>query len=674
MMMRFRIFPFLLAFFVFGLAFPFSSHVSAQSDKTVRVVNLSGSGFEQAHVVSFSSDGKLLAVGGNSGVYLIDAKSLSTIEFIETNAWARSVSFVPGTNLLAAGLFDNTIRFWNVPGGQTTRTIEDPKGWVRSISLSADGSLIASASDDNTVRVWRMDDSFPMLVLDNNTVGVRAVALSPDGTLVAGALGDKTVRVWNVRSGEMLYTLSGHQAWVRCLSFSPDGQLLASGSFDKTIHIWNMLNGELKQTLKGHSSSVLGVTFSPDGKMLASGSVDQTVRLWNVSDGSPIRVLQGHTNFVYSVAFSADGQTLASGGGDNTVRLWDMNVLGQANANTVLPTIPTPSDCRACHHRRGQVEPAPVIELNCENCHAGGISLSWCNGFPRSSLIEKTPIAYSAVKGVSGVPISNRDLGVVIASPGNGETLYIRGNFMAPEFISGKIFYADPQSLSNVEVHLDIISDGKTTASLVTHPTETGTFNFNVAINPGSPPPHLSRPGTRQCLVCHGDFVADAGLSKGDVHLVVRATAPDGQHAMDDRWIHVDPSQDKTLPVHVFDDETNQPLRDLSVEASAILYQWRSRFGGITSDSKGQALLNLDILTQAHTTYNLSIPPQVLNGILYASTESVSVNLDPATTSYSPVTLMAHAATGQIMGEINGTDVSNSISDIKVWAIQLPTG
>jgi WD40 repeat protein len=650
------------------------ANASARTDEPVRVIKLSESGFEQARAVSFSSDGKFLAVGVTSGIYLFDPQTLSTLEFIRTNTWARSVLFAPGSNMLAAGLFDNTIKFWNVPGTELTRTISDPKGWIRSISFSSDGALIASASDDNTVRIWRMSDSSPLLVLDKDTTGVRAVALSPDGTLVATALGDKTVRVWEVPSGKLLYTLNGHEDWVRCLAFSPDGQLLASGSFDKTIRVWNMLNGRLKRTLKGHSSSVLGVTFSPGGEILASGSVDGTVRIWNVSDGAPIRVLQGHTNFVYAVAFSPDGQTLASGSGDNTVRLWDMNVFAKAEANAELPTVSTPSDCRACHHRRGLVEPAPVIELNCESCHQGGIGLSWCAGFPRSRLIEKTPIAYNAVDDVSGVPINDRNLAVIIASPGNGETLYIRGSYMAPEFISGKIFYADPQLLSQVEVRLDIVSGGKTTASLVTHPTENGAFDFNVAIHPTSPPPLLSKPATRQCLVCHGDFVPLAGLPLGDVHLVVTALAPDGQQASDDRWIHVDPSLNTVLPVKVLDNDTNKPLDGLSISASTILYQWRGRFENVISDSHGNAQLTLETLTQAATTYTLSIQPQVVDGILYASSKPVVLHLDSASPSHPILTLTAHAVTGQINGELGGAGVSSPAADARVWAIQLPFG
>lgn len=671
-MMRLSKLSISLTLIAIGFIFIFAGNASAQTVEPVRAINLSPSGFEQAHSLSFSSNGDYLAIGGTSGVYLYDSQKLSAIDFIQSNVWARSVAFLPNTNTLAAGLFDNTIKFWDVPGKQLIKTLDESQGRVRSVSFSKDGFLIASASDDNTIRIWQVESGKLILSLNKNTNGVRAVALSPDGILVAGALQDNTVRIWNVSNGKLLYTLSGHQDWVRCLAFSPDGQLLASGSFDKNILIWNMLDGKLIRTLKGHSASVLGVAFSPDGKTIASGSVDETVRLWNASDGSPIRVLQGHVNFVYAVAFSPDGKTLASGGGDNTVRLWDLEAV-EKNTTTEFPNITTPSDCRACHHRRGQVEPARVIELSCENCHAGGIGLSWCTGFPRSSLIESTPIHFTNVEDIAGVPVNSDDIAVVIASPGNGETLYVRGNFMAPEFISGKVFYSDPQSISKVEVHLDIISGGETSASLVTYPTENGAFNFNVAINSQSPPPHLSRPGTRQCLLCHGDFSPEASLPKGDVQIVVTAITPDGQQATDNRWFHVDPSEEASIPVHVINDETQKPLGGLTIEASTILYQWRDRFGDARSDADGEALLTLEKLSQAQTTYAVSIPPQVVNGILYASTAPTELILDQNSLP-TPLTLTAHALKGQINGEFGVRSSSSSLKGTTIWAIQLPAG
>lgn len=639
------------------------NNASARTGELVRVLELSPSGYERAHALAFSADGNHLAVGGTSGIYLFDTQQSSKPVFIQTGVWARSLLFLPQNNQLAAGLFDNTVKFWNPSNIQLLKTLDEPKGWVRSISISRDGSLIAAASDDDTIRIWQTESSELKLVL-SNIAGVRVTALSPDGRLIAGALSDNTVRVWNVSNGDLLYTLTGHTDWARCLAFSPDGQMLASCGFDRSIRLWNISNGSLMRVLEGHKSSILGVAFSPDGETIASASIDQSVRLWNARDGSEIKVLQGHTDFVYTVAFSPDGKTLASGGGDNTVRLWNLEDL-TAYPDNAVPDVP--SDCRQCHHRRGQNEPARVIDLSCEACHAGGIGLSWCTAFPRSSLVKRTPIKYNATYDVSGVPVNHSDIAIVLASPGNGETFYAMGNTLAPEIISGRVYYKDKNHLAEIKVRLDIISNGQTTATLETNPTANGDFTFNVAINPNSPPSYSSKPATRQCTQCHDDSLAQAGIPTGAVHFLVTAITPDGQQATDSRWARVDASGSIVIPVQVVDSETSEPLASLSVEAATILYEWRERFGRGTSGMDGTVQLELEKLSQAPTTYDLTIPPQILNGMLYVSPNAVTVTLDPAKNEM-PITLTAHAIKGRIDGILTTGDST------QFWAIQLPAG
>lgn len=655
---------FLLPLLISTILLTAFSRASTQTGNLVRVLELSPSGYERAHTLAFSSDGKHLAVGGTSGIYLFDTGQFSEPEFIQTGVWARSLLFLPQTNLLATGLFDNTVKFWDVSTLQNSDSFTEPTGWVRSISLSRDGSLLSAASDDDTIRIWNTNTGELTLAIHGAT-GIRVTALSPDGSLVAGGLSDNSIRVWKVSNGGLLYTLAGHTDWPRCLAFSPDGGILASCGFDRTIRLWNVSNGSLSRVLEGHKSSILGIAFSPDGQTIATGSVDQTVRLWNVRDGSELKTLQGHEDFVYSVAFSPDGKTLASGGGDNTVRLWDLNNL------TVFPDSPVPdvqSDCRQCHHRRGQNEPARVIDLSCEACHAGGIGLSWCTAFPRSSFVENMPIKYNAVYDISGVPVNNDDIAIVLASPGNGETFYVIGYSLAPEIISGRVYSKDPAGITNVKVRLDIISNGEVTQSLETSPTANGDFTFNVAINIDAPPAYSSKPATRQCTQCHDDSLAQAGIPIGTVNFVVTATSPGGKTATDSRWARVDASQNVEIPVRVLDDTTNEPLAGLTVEASTILYEWRDRFSSGVSSAEGIATLELEQLSQAPTVYGLTLPPQILNGVLYVGSEPTRVTLDPHTGQTPTVTLTAHAVKGRIEGGIESTH------EMKFWALQLPAG
>ena len=670
----------LLLFFLFIVLWVLvqPSAVVAQDQNGPQVIKLSDSGYDQARSLAYSADGSRLAVGGISGISIFEPTRLSKINFIPTGDWARSVAFQPGTDLLASAVFDGTIKIWDTSNYELKNTLTGPNGWVRSISFSADGSVLASAADDGILRIWNMQDEKPVLEINQGTLGLRAVALSPDGKLVAGALGagENVVRIWSVENGKLLYTLNGHTSWVRCLEFSPDGQLLASGSFDTDVILWNVKDGTLRSRLSGHTASVLGVTFSADGLRLASGSVDQTVRLWNVIDGSPLHLLKGHTGFVYDVAFSPDGNTLASGGADNTVRLWDMRsyTVTASSAEALVGPV-TPSDCRYCHHRRGQNEAPQVLEISCQDCHASGAGLAWCQAFPRSALVKIPKVTvFASVGDRKGLPVNATDIAVVLASPGNGETQYVVKNTLAPLRVSGKVFASNQNSLSVTKVKLEVISEGQVTAVLETKPLESGIFQFQLGFNPTLPPPQLTKPGTRQCLVCHGDYEVQAGVPEGVVQFVVTAELPDGQKATDKRWMYLDQSHSSTVPVEVLDADTHQPLDGISVEASTILYAWRNRFGTTTTGKDGLGQLSLDALSLKPTRYDLLVPPQVVNGIKYASVETTELDLDAASSTHSKVTLLARAVTGQIQGNLASVDDTGSLAGINVWAVQMPFG
>jgi len=681
--MRFHRVIFLLCILTIGIFFIKEAPVLAQTEADAAIISLSGSGFDIAHAVAFSQDGKYLAVGGTSGIYLIDAQKLSTTDFIATGSWARSVSFFPDSKSLAAGLYDKTIKIWSVPQIRLLQTFVRHQGWVRSISISRDGTLMASGSDDNTVRVWKVSDGKAVLILDKHTTGVRAVALSPDGKLVAAALGDKSMRVWQVADGKLLFTLTGHEDWVRCLAFSLDGKLLASGSFDKTVRIWDVSAGKLLQTLQGHTSSVLGVAFSPDGGTLASGSADTTVRLWRVTDGTSIDVLHGHSDFVYAVVFSPDGKTLASGGGDNTVRLWNLAELKDSDSaagsgdNTKAQNTDgdhtVSSDCRLCHHPRGLVAPARIIDLRCEGCHASGVSLGWCPGFERSPEAVTSPISYTPYTQPSGIPITSNKTAVVITSPSNGEVLYTQSLNVVPVMVNGRVFSSDG-IFSDFTIHLEIWNNTEKTAELTTHPLSNGTFVFQMVVNPEGTIPILVKPSSPDCTYCHEDYRSDGFLPLGDVHIVITATAPDGSYATDERWLKVDISHNIQVPVKVIDAITQQPLAGIPVHAGTVLYEWRARYGAATTQQNGVAQLTLEMLSQAPTVYNLSVPPMILDGRLYATDEPVQLTLSPGMTTNSTITLAVHAQTGQLDGKFIGTDQPIALNGVKLWALQLPAG
>jgi WD40 repeat protein len=275
--------------------------------------------------ISFSPDGKLLAIGDTNGeIRLWQVKNAKQILSLKRHeSWVWSVSFSPDGQTLSSSSQDCTVKLWDLRTGQCLKTLQVGDHIIRSVSFSPDGQTLASGHGDATVRLWDILTGACLKTLQGHDRGVWSVGFSPDGQMLASGSDDRTVKLWHVPTGDCLKTLSSHTSWVWSVSFSPDGQTLASGSDDRTVKLWDVSTGACLKTLSGHRSWVWSVSFSSDGQTLASGSDDRTVKLWDVCSGECLETLQGHEHGVRSVGFSPSAQILASSSDDQTVRLWN---------------------------------------------------------------------------------------------------------------------------------------------------------------------------------------------------------------------------------------------------------------------------------------------------------------------------------------------------------------
>ena len=288
--------------------------------------------------VSFSSDGKMLASGGEA-IYLWDTNMGTRLRtFGGYTELVSSVSFSPDGKILASGkgimIGSDTIDLWDVNTGTRLDILEGHTEAIKSVSFSPDGKILASGGHDNTIRLWDVKTNAILRTLEGRGI-VSSVSFSPDGKILASGNYRSTIDLWETNTGVLLQTLEGRGS-VSSVSFSPDGKMLASGGWDTTVRLWDANTGDLLRTLDGHTEVVGSVSFSPDGKMLASGSRDTTVRLWDVNTGTVLDILEGHRFIVTSVSFSPDGKILASGSFD-AVCLWELPSTESANATRILP-------------------------------------------------------------------------------------------------------------------------------------------------------------------------------------------------------------------------------------------------------------------------------------------------------------------------------------------------
>jgi len=291
--------------------------------------------------VAFSPDGKLLASGGdNNTVKIWDVTGGNEYDdFNGHHKEVMSVAFSPDGKFLASACLDGFVRIWDVSSRNRHKTFTHG-GWVKAVAFSPDAKTLASGGGDRegSVMLWdvKASQNRHITTFPGHTGIVESVVFSPDGQFLASTSRDKTAKLWDVTGQQMLKAFTRHSKVVHSAAFSSDGDILATSGRDYTIKLWKISSGEVVANINVFSNRyvyAVALTFSPDGKHLASACSDNIVRVWNIDNFSHTYVLRGHTDAATSIAFSPDGRTLASGSQDRSVLLWDLS-----HFNIVAPT------------------------------------------------------------------------------------------------------------------------------------------------------------------------------------------------------------------------------------------------------------------------------------------------------------------------------------------------
>jgi WD40 repeat protein len=277
--------------------------------------------------VSFSPDGKLLAVGGYGQVTLWEVATVRPVTVLTNVLGAvNDVRFSPdGTLLAVAGgqpSAKGDLRLYQVKDWKLLATLRGHDDVVFSVAFHPDGKQLASASYDKTIGIWDVANHKLERRLTHHSDFVYAVAFSPDGKWLASSSKDRTVRLVDAGTGKSQLTLSGMDQEVLAVAVRPDGQAVVSSGGEPGLYWWNPKTGARVRVQRGHGGEVHELCFSKDGKLLASASADRSVRLWESTNGNLVRTLAAGS-IVYAVAISPDSKLVAAGSFDGFVRIFD---------------------------------------------------------------------------------------------------------------------------------------------------------------------------------------------------------------------------------------------------------------------------------------------------------------------------------------------------------------
>jgi len=159
-----------------------------------------------------------------------------------------------------------------------------------------------SGSRDNTVRLWDVagGQCIRTMALAQNLVTDVCWGHSSGSRLVAQSSEDKTVRLWDTRSLHAAVTTTPKQHIQTCCDLSgADDRLCMSasngfGGNGCEATLWDLRSGARPlREFTGHFETVNGCCFvvSPDLNVAATCSSDGTIRLWDCDNGVPLASL-----------------------------------------------------------------------------------------------------------------------------------------------------------------------------------------------------------------------------------------------------------------------------------------------------------------------------------------------------------------------------------------------
>jgi len=341
--------------------------------------------------LSYSPDGKILAVGGEDGqVRLLDGETYRELDKLDCHppphesVW--SLSFGRDGKRLAAGYIWNgesakssgLVCVFDIDKRRILKSWSAAQLWHKPASIysvaygvKAGKEFVVSGGSDGILRVLDVETG-EARESPAQQAEVVAVAVSADGRTAASGGADKMIRIWNLDDlgspdPKPRRELPGHQATIQQIEFSRvDPSKLVSAGDDGRIMVWNVERGCRVQESKEQKNRIYGIAIRPNGALVAAAGADGNVRLFPISTGdlpcvpqkaaraSKIAgepefdvvndgILAGHGGLVLAVAWNGAGTRLASTGQDGSIRIWGPATSSFSLAQLLLGTNAKPA-------------------------------------------------------------------------------------------------------------------------------------------------------------------------------------------------------------------------------------------------------------------------------------------------------------------------------------------
>lgn len=289
--------------------------------KEVNSVRASSSKVSCCH---FSSDGKLLATGGQDKKvvlwYTDTLKLKSTLE--EHTSLITDVRFSPSVSRLASSSYDKFVRVWDMDNpGYSLRNFTGHNASVMSLDFHPNkDDLISSCDEDGEIRYWSINNGSCTRAFKG---GMTQMRFQPRHGRYLAAVAENLISIFDVETQACLHRLQGHTKVIHSLCWDPSGEFVASVSED-SVRVWALGSGnegECVHELSCNGNKYYSCAFHPTYPSFLVIGCYQSLDLWNTSEKKTM-TLSAHEGLITALAASTTTGLVASTGHDKIVKLW----------------------------------------------------------------------------------------------------------------------------------------------------------------------------------------------------------------------------------------------------------------------------------------------------------------------------------------------------------------
>jgi len=234
-----------------------------------------------------SSFGQLLVWEWQSETYVLKQQG----HFYDMNILAYSSD----GQLIATGGDDGKVKVWNTISGFCFVTFHEHTASVTGVVFNQNNKVVLSSSLDGTIRAFDMTRYRNFRTFASpRPAQFSCLALDGSGEVVAaGSVNSFEIFVWSMQTGRLLEVLAGHEGPVSNLAFNPMKALLYSSSWDKTIKVWDIFTQRSAKETLPIGSDVLTVAVRPDGNEITVASLDGQLTFWQPDTAVQLGSIEG---------------------------------------------------------------------------------------------------------------------------------------------------------------------------------------------------------------------------------------------------------------------------------------------------------------------------------------------------------------------------------------------